>query len=60
MNSSLALSPSESLCYLTETMTTYVTKYFLAGAEDSEVIKMLEPALRISQEGVKMASDFFH
>jgi hypothetical protein len=64
MDSNLTLSPSETLSlwnvYLTETMTTFVTQYFLAiaTAEDKELIKVLEFALKISQEGVKISSTF--
>jgi hypothetical protein len=63
MTNNLSLSPSEILSlwnvYLTETMTIHVTKYFLAKAEDKQVIKILEFALEISQEGVRMSSECF-
>lgn len=64
MTNNLKLSSAEILSlwnvYLMETMTTYVTEYFLAKAKDKEVIKMLEFALQLSQEGVSMSSAFFN
>lgn len=58
MTSNLTLSASETLglwnTYLTETMTTHVMKYFMAKTTDEEVLKILEFALQISQEGVQM------
>lgn len=63
MDNNLSLSPSEILSlwnvYLIETMTTQVTKYFMAKAEDEEILKILEMALHISQEGVEFSKKIF-
>ena len=60
MSNNLNLSASEILnlwnVYLTETMTTHVTKYFINTTEDLGVKRMLEYALQISIEGVETSS----
>ncbi|WP_134702047.1 DUF3231 family protein [Ammoniphilus sp. YIM 78166] len=65
MSNKITLSPSEISnlwnVYLTETMTTHVTKYLIkmGDKDDDQFIKTLEFALDISQMGVEVAADFF-
>ncbi|RXT02287.1 DUF3231 family protein [Ammoniphilus sp. CFH 90114] len=63
MTSNLTLTASENLSlwntYLTETMTSHVSRYMMAHVTDKDVKNMLAFATQISQEGVDMSASVF-